>query len=827
MNHGRRKVLLPTLAALASVLATSLAAAAQEYHSNDLTPAGSAAGRLNATATGQQVGAAQASAGYSHAVLLSGNALTAVDLNPANYYYSMAMCADDFQQGGWGYSLLGGIHAIVWNGSSSLYADLNPSGYNFSYCLGVHNGQQVGYAQNQSYFVTASHAMLWTGSAASAVDLHPSVLYPYSRALGVHDGEQVGYISSFAYPDGDASGYHTTSRAVRWVGTAASAVDLQPLGYDASEATCTSGTQQGGWGYLALGASHQHALLWSGSAANVVDLHPAGFTDSKVTSITTTQQVGEAWIGPANAYGSMRHAAVWSGSADSFVDLNQYLPAGYTNAVATGINGNGDVVGYAYNGYASGLMIPAGAIAVVFAPGAAPAVGLASISVSPTNVAPGDVVQVAVSLGAAAPVGGLNIAILSTATALVATPPSLVIPEGESNVVFSITADGATLAVPASLKLYATDGSVSSAASLTLTPVVKLSGLTVNPVEGGFATYGSLALNIPAQLGGATVALTSGNTSLVAVPASVTVPQGYSALSFAVNTAPVTVATTVPVTATLDGTAVTGSVSLSRAPVISLASLTGQEIVGGQPMLVTVTLNNFPRSAAGAAISLASGDPATLQVPANVTVPQGAYTATVTATSTVVSGRKGVSLKATYNGGSLTITVFVNPIPTVTITQADYLTDTKMFKVAATTTFTNAVLTYGGSPDAAPFGTMQFEQGVFKGSMILDVAPTQATVWNSLGGFATVAVTQKLSSTGGGGGGSTTAGYKLSIATNGKGSVTTNPTSTSIAAGTVVTLTATPDAGSPWVGWSGDVTGTSRTVSLTMTKDMKVTANFR
>ena len=39
---------------------------------------------------------------------------------------------------------------------------------------------------------------------------------------------------------------------------------------------------------------------------------------------------------------------------------------------------------------------------------------------------------------------------------------------------------------------------------------------------------------------------------------------------------------------------------------------------------------------------------------------------------------------------------------------------------------------------------MQFEQGVFKGSIILDTAPTQATVWNSFGGFATIS--QKITS---------------------------------------------------------------------------------
>jgi Divergent InlB B-repeat domain len=814
------------------LLLTGLCASAQAYHSNDLTPPGSSSGRLNGTSGRRQVGGAQTPSG-SHAVLLSGNALSAVDLHPAGYYYSMAMCSDETQEGGWGNSYAGGIHALLWSGSSSSYVDLNPSGYSFSYCLGVHNGQQVGYAQNQSYFVTASHAMLWYGSAASAVDLHAGT-YPYSRAMGCHDGEQVGYVSSLAYPDGDASGYHTTSHAMRWSGSAASAVDLHPLGYDASEALCTSGTQQGGWGYLALGTTHLHALLWSGDAGSVVDLHPAAYSDSKITALTATQQVGEGWIGPANGYGSIRHALLWSGTPESVVDLNQYLPAGYTNAVATGIDVDGNVVGYAYNSYASGLSIPYDAVAVVFAPGVAPAAGLAGLTLTPANVAPGTDVQVQVSLGGPAPTGGANISFLSTATNLVATPAPIAIPEGETSVVISLPTGGNSLTIPTSLKLYATDGSVSRASTLTLTPVVNIASFTANPVEGGFSTWGSVSLNIPAQAGGAVVNLSSGDPTLVGIASSVMIPQGYNSMSFNINTAPVTVLTSVPVTATFNGQSVTGSVSLSPAPVISLAGLSFPMVVGGQNLTGTVTLNNFPRSAAGAVVTLTSGDPNTLQVPATVTVPQGAYSISIPATTTVVNGLKGVSVKATYNGSTFTTTVLVNPIPTVTITQADYLTDTHMFKVTATTTYTNSILTYGTDPTSAPIGTMQFEQGVFKGSIIMDTAPSFATVWNSNGGQASMAVALKTSSVGGGGGGgggaaggSTSVSYKPAIATTGKGTVTTSPSGTSFAAGTVVTLTATPAAGSPWIGWSGDASGTSRTVTVTMTRDMKVTANFK
>ena len=69
--------------------------------------------------------------------------------------------------------------------------------------------------------------------------------------------------------------------------------------------------------------------------------------------------------------------------------------------------------------------------------------------------------------------------------------------------------------------------------------------------------------------------------------------------------------------------------------------------------------------------------------------------------------------------------------------------------------------------------------------------------------------------------------YKISISNNGKGTVTANPAAASYAPGTVVTLTATPDAGSPWIGWGGACSGTATTCTLTMNANLSVTANFR
>ena len=66
-------------------------------------------------------------------------------------------------------------------------------------------------------------------------------------------------------------------------------------------------------------------------------------------------------------------------------------------------------------------------------------------------------------------------------------------------------------------------------------------------------------------------------------------------------------------------------------------------------------------------ITLTSGDSKTLQVPATVTIPYGQFSVTFNATTVVVTGTKGVAVKAAYNSSSITSTIQVVPLPTVTI----------------------------------------------------------------------------------------------------------------------------------------------------------------
>ena len=809
----------------ATLLLFSLPVFAQQYNSNDVTPPNSRSGKLTSAGTGKQAGID----GNNHAILENGNAATAVDLHPgASYYSSMAISTDDVEQCGYA-TYFGSPHAMRWAGSAASMVDMHASsGMTWSYCLGNYGGQYVGFGERPVYTVTFQNALLWNGLLLT--NLHPALTLPfsYSKALGVRNGEQVGYVSNVPYPYGETLAYHIYSHAVKWTGTAASVVDLNPAGYTASEALATNGTQEGGWVFNNTSIA-QHAALWAGTAGTFVDLHPAAFSDSRITALTATQQVGDGWVGPMGGIGSVRHALVWTGTADSVIDLNQFLPAGYTHAVATGIDATGNVVGYAYNTPATGLVVPSDAIAVVFAPGLAAPSAVASMTLSPANVPPGGLVSGTVTLGGNAPAGGVTLNFLSPNAAILPVPPPVLIPEGQSTAFFSFTAGGAALQVPALAKLYVTDGTTSRQAGLTVTPVVNVASVNVNPTEGGFATNGSVTLAIPAQAGGATVALSS-TSPLLTVPPSVTVGMGNTVVAFYAGTSPVTVATTVPVSATYNGVTVTSTVTLSPAPVVAVAALTlPLTAIGGQPVTGTVTVTNYPRNAGGVVITLSSGDTKTLQS-SSVTIPQYGFSASFTLTSSIVTGTKGVSVKASLGASNVTSNISVLPIPTIVIVQADYFTDTHLFKVAATTTNLNATFTFGTDPLLGAIGTMQFELGQFKGaSTALLTAPALATVWSSDGGQATIAVIQKLSTaTGGGGGGGTATGFfKITTAKNGKGTVTANPNAATYAAGTVVLLTATPDPGSPWVGWGGACSGTATTCTLTMNSDKAVTANFR
>ena len=192
-----------------------------------------------------------------------------------------------------------------------------------------------------------------------------------------------------------------------------------------------------------------------------------------------------------------------------------------------------------------------------------------------------------------------------------------------------------------------------------------LSAFTLNPtaVVGGNTSKGTVTLSAPAPSGGAAVSLTSSNSAVAKVPASVTVSSGGTSASFTVTTSSVTTATGVQLNAAYSGAIVSATLTVQpatvlppppvpSAPSLTSLSLSPSTVRSGSSSQGTVTLSG-PAPAGGMQINLASSNTSVATVPAGVTVPAGASASTFavqtrrvrTSTSVTISASSGTVTK--------------------------------------------------------------------------------------------------------------------------------------------------------------------------------------
>lgn len=542
--------------AKAQTQATAVAAPIQ-YTMIDLTPTNSTTASARGIAGTQQVGAvglptAAVPAGVSHAVLWNGSANGFVDLGIGS-----ANALSDGQQVG-----SANNHAALWTGTAPSLVDLNPQAWTQSVATGVAGGQQVGFATRNILCGAQKgrcgggggtrieiRPFLWFGSASSAVDLTPFGLgYGAGQALATDGVQQVGYGQQVI----GANAFSGPS-AVVWTGTADSAVDLNPSGSIQSQANAISGGQQVGSGFYP-----SRALLWMGTAESFVDLHPAGYASSEANATNSVQQAGVGFVGDATTLVGHKHALVWTGTAASVVDLNQFMPPGFTDAAATGINAAGNIVGWASKGSPD---IAANVHAVMWVQGA-PTVSFA-LALVQNNIVGGEAVQASVTLNQPAPVGGavVNLSNVITPPAgvtaalplTVAMPSSVTIVAGQTSASFTVGTGVTTLTGfdrAYLLDVQAAYGGTTQTATVTVNPPFYVSSLSITPgnVVGGNAATGTITLNRAAPFGGALVALSS-NSAAAVLQASVLIPEGQSGATFNITTNVVNVTTTATLSA--------------------------------------------------------------------------------------------------------------------------------------------------------------------------------------------------------------------------------------------------------------------------------------
>jgi uncharacterized protein (TIGR03437 family) len=277
----------------------------------------------------------------------------------------------------------------------------------------------------------------------------------------------------------------------------------------------------------------------------------------------------------------------------------------------------------------------------------ASALQVSTLSVSPTSVLGGRNVSASVTLTGTAPPAGVKIGISSDNSN--AQPPATV------SVLF--TASSATFSIPTSVvtasqicTITATLGRTSKTAQITVIPALQLV-LASSSVVGGNSVNGTVTIADSAPIVGATVNLQSSNSAATVPNGGVIIPSGQTSASFTITTSAVTAARTVTITATY-GTLPRQSATLTVNPPAS-ATLAGVTVspgyvTGGTSATGTVTLG-AAAPVGGITVTLKSSA-AAAQVPAFVTVPQGATAASFTISTTHVTSTETVTITATAGG---------------------------------------------------------------------------------------------------------------------------------------------------------------------------------
>ncbi len=194
---------------------------------------------------------------------------------------------------------------------------------------------------------------------------------------------------------------------------------------------------------------------------------------------------------------------------------------------------------------------------------------------------------------------------------------------------------------------------------------VSLAALGVSPssVVGRSLSTATVTLSGAAPTGGLALTVSSANSAVASVPASVSVGAGFSSASFTVTTSAVTATEVVGITASLSSTRKTAVLTVAPPPPpppATLASLrlSPSTVVRGASSTGTVTLS-APAPTGGLVVVLGNSKSSKATVPANVTVPAGQSKATFTVSTAPTASKGTVSIAAAANGTTKTATLTI------------------------------------------------------------------------------------------------------------------------------------------------------------------------
>jgi len=190
-----------------------------------------------------------------------------------------------------------------------------------------------------------------------------------------------------------------------------------------------------------------------------------------------------------------------------------------------------------------------------------------SVTLNTSTLAAGSTTQGTVTLAAAAPASGANVALTSSNPAVATVQTSIAIAAGTTSAAFTVTAVGAgTATITATFS-----GSSRQSPALNVTRGAALSSIALSAptVVGGNTLNATATLTGAAPAGGAVVSLSSADP--VTVPPSVTVPAGATTTAFTVLTRAVGGTIAATITGSYGGASASVALSVTR-PTTATAS---------------------------------------------------------------------------------------------------------------------------------------------------------------------------------------------------------------------------------------------------------------
>ena len=296
---------------------------------------------------------------------------------------------------------------------------------------------------------------------------------------------------------------------------------------------------------------------------------------------------------------------------------------------------------------------------------------LVGVSVSTVTIAPTTLFSTkagvgTVKLSLAAPAGGV-VVMLDSNSAAVTVPVSVTVPAGALTATFPVTAN--TVSTDTKAVITASVGGQEVHGTVyVLVPFPKTLTVAPTTIIGGDAAVATVTLASSAGVGGQVVNLASSNANVV-VPSTVTVPAGALSATFPVQTSIVNRDIGVAISADADGTGITTTVLVKRVAPKSI-TFAPASVVGGNSSVATLTVTK-PAPAGGIVVDLRSVS-SNVSVPATVTIPEGATTATFPVTTIPVKKSESAMIQA-YAAGvkvSANITVTATSVVSVTLNPA-------------------------------------------------------------------------------------------------------------------------------------------------------------